>query len=76
MKILSLEQARTKVQAFRNKHATHKAAAEAAGCTESQISHALRLRSPICPALQQAAGISRATVYVDVAEVPDGYTHT
>lgn len=75
MKILSLDTARAKVQKYRDRFDTHKAAAEAAGCTEAQVSHALRGKSPICPSLQKAAGISRVTVYVDTDEVPTGYTH-
>lgn len=75
MKILTTTAARERVQKFRNKHKTHKDAATAAGCTEAQMSSALSGRGPICPSLQQAAGISRAAVYIDVAELPEGYTH-
>lgn len=75
MKILKIDDAVARVQKFRDSYDTHKAAAKAAGCTEAQMSHALRGKGPICPSLQAAAGIKRVAVYVDVPNVPAGFTH-
>lgn len=76
MKAIPTAAARERVQKFRKKFKTHKEAAEAAGCTEAQMSHALSGRAPICPSIQRAVGICRATLYVDVASIPDGFTHS
>lgn len=75
MKILKIDDAVARVQKFRDSYDTHKAAAKAAGCTEAQMSHALRGKGPICPSLQAAAGIKRVAVYVDTPDVPAGFTH-
>jgi hypothetical protein len=62
MQVFTDKQVVNKIKDFVRRHGTARAAAEAAECTESQLSMALNGRTP-CAKLLQAVGLQRVKVY-------------